>query len=698
MPSDKPSSGFISPGALDGSPAAAVTQNGIFRREGEYWTIGLNGDALRLKDSKGLAYIAYLLRHPAADFHALYLIGGIASRSEAPAWDRLALDHENLEKSGMRIGNLGDAGELLDDQAESAYRHRLSELREELEEAKAFGKVERAGELEEEIDALTRELARAVGVGERKRRAASAAERARQTVTKAIKAVIKRIVRSNAVLGDIFSRCIKTGTFCSYQPDPQIRWEFTATNVEPPQPPATNAKAALPGRDYVQYSCGIIGVLPFSMAPRTRFVDREYESSVIRAAIDRADHHGGSLVMLAGEAGMGKTRLTIEMADYARHKGFASFVGRCFERDEPFPYLPFVQIIETMLAQAPSPDEFRSQIGDTAPELAQLVPSLRKTWPDIPQPMKLPEPQMRRFFFQSVAEALGCASRIRPHLLILDDLHWADESALELLTHLANPIAQLPLVIIATYRDEYSENNPALARTLEELIRQGLRPLKLSGLSKDSVAEMLNEQSHRQIPEGVVNAIFEESGGNPFFVEEVYQHLVEEGRIFDGAGRFRAELKIDEIDVPENVRLIIRRRLKRFSDAEMRALSAAAVIGRSFSFQLLSSTSQIDVDELFTTIDKAQRMRIIVSSSEGPGKQKPFTFAHELVRQTLLADISAARRQQLHFRVASEIERLHPAANNAHAGAIAEHLLKAGSFADRDTLLRSLVHAGDGSL
>ena len=138
---------------------------------------------------------------------------------------------EELEKAGIHVASLGDAGEMLDEQAKAAYRRRLAELREELEEAKELGNVERAEQAEEEIDALTKELSRAVGLGGRNRKAASASERARQSITKTIKAVLDRIAQSDAGLGDILSRCIKTGTFCSYQPDPDspIEWEFADT-------------------------------------------------------------------------------------------------------------------------------------------------------------------------------------------------------------------------------------------------------------------------------------------------------------------------------------------------------------------------------------------------------------------------------------------------------------------------------------
>jgi hypothetical protein len=665
-------------------------ERAIFCKEGEYWAIGYGRKSFRLKNTKGLGYLAHLLRHPTAEFHALDLVGGIASQREEGEANKsvhgLPRGDEDLEKAGIHIGGLGDAGEMLDDQAKVVYRRRLSELREELEEAKELGSVEHAEQAEQEIDALTRELSRAVGLGGRNRRAASASERARQSITKTIKAVLDRIAQSDATLGDVFARCIKTGNFCSYQPDPvfPIAWEFVDTTIEPAEEPTSNVDPApAPARtDHPQAAPLVLEVSPFSLAERTAFVGRESERGAIRAAIDRALSGRGSLVMLGGEPGVGKTRLAMEMAEYASRVGFRCLVGHCYERDEPFPFLPFVEIIESNLAQAASLDDFRRRMGDNAPELLQLVPSLRRVFPDVPQPLELPPAQQRRYLFQSVSEALGRAARTRSYLYIVEDLHWGDESSLALLVHLANRVAQLPVVIIGTYRDAYSENNPALVRTLEELIRLGIRPLKLGGLSRDAIAQMLHELSQGQSPESLVSLIFEESQGNPFFVEEVYRHLVEDGKVFDAAGQFRTDIKIDETDVPETVRLIIGRRLERLDENEMRVLAAAAVIGRSFNFQLLTAISQIDVDELFAVIEKAQKMGIIVASSGGP--QKPFTFTHELVRQTLLASISRPRRQQLHADVADAIARLHPDAVKERAGDIADHLIKAGSFATGD--------------
>src|SRR6202167_2545364 len=688
-------------GGAASSPPSNVhaSRKGVFRREGDYWTVGFGETSFRLKDAKGLAYVAHLLRHPDVSFHVLDLVGGIPSEIDQGRNNRIGLPRggEDLEAAGIHVGGIGDAGEMLDDQAKAAYRRRLSELREELEEAKDSGNVARAEQAEEEIDALTQELSRAVGLGGRNRRSASASERARQSVTKTIKAVVERIARSDTALGDFFSRCVKTGTFCSYQPAPDfpVAWEFGPSTVEQDQDSSSTDDTAAVRIDHPGTSLPMLEVSAFS-PEGTAVVGRETECSAIRATIDRAQDGHGSLVMLFDGPGVGKTRLAMQMAEYASNKGFRCAVGRCYERDEPVPYLPFAEIIEGNLARAPSLDDFRRRMGDNAAELAQIAPSLRRAFPDIPQPLELPPAQKRRYLFQALSQALAFASQTRSYFFVLEDLHWADESTLALLVHLANRVAQLPVVIIGTYRDSYSENNPALTRTLEELIRLGIRPLKLDGLTKDAVAQMLRGLSKREAPESLISLFFDQTQGNPFFVEELHRHLLEEGKLFDAAGHFRTDNTVDDIDVPENVRLIIGRRLERLDENEKLVLAAAAVIGRSFSFRLLAEISRIDVDELFGVIEKAQQMGIIVASAEGP--ERPFTFGHELVRQTLLAGIAVPRQQRLHAYVAEAIEKHDVGTAQERAGEIADHLLKAGLFAEHQRLVRYLALAGEAAL
>jgi hypothetical protein len=295
---------------------------------------------------------------------------------------------------------------MLDGQARLAYKRRLGELREKLEEAKEVGNVERAEQAEQEIDALTKELSRAVGLGERNRRVASASERAHQSITKTIKAVLERIAQSDARLGDIFARCVKTGTFCS-QPDPDmpIAWAFAAidagSTIEPADQPTAGQDLGPARADHPQAVPVVLEVSPFPLAERTPFVGRETERGAIRAAIDRALTGLGSLIMVWDGPGAGKTRLAMEMA-YASRKGFRCAVGRCYERDEPFPFLPFAEIIESNLAQATSLDDYYRQMGPNAVEMAQIAPSLRRVFPDIAQPLELPPALQRHYLFQSV--------------------------------------------------------------------------------------------------------------------------------------------------------------------------------------------------------------------------------------------------------------------------------------------------------
>jgi hypothetical protein len=157
MASETRSGRSLSAGTGDSKPSVRSAQKGIFRKEGEYWTVGYRGNAFRLKDTRGLGYIAHLLRHPAVEFHVLDLFGGIAGQREEDESNQsahgLPRGGDDLEKAGIHITGLGDAGEMLDEQAKVAYRRRLSELREEFEEAKERGNIKRAVQTEEEIDA-----------------------------------------------------------------------------------------------------------------------------------------------------------------------------------------------------------------------------------------------------------------------------------------------------------------------------------------------------------------------------------------------------------------------------------------------------------------------------------------------------------------------------------------------------------------
>ena len=180
-------------------------------------------------------------------------------------------------------------------------------------------------------------------------------------------------------------------------------------------------------------------------------------------------------------------------------------------------------------------------------------------------------------------------SRRTPLFLLLDDLQWADEATLELVHYLATRVGQLPVMIVGTYRDSRLDTSPALCRTLEELLRLGLRPLKLQGLSAEAVGQMLRNLSRQEPPLQLVRVISAETHGHPFFVEELYRHLVAEEKLFDTAGALRADVSVAEIGVPDTVRLVLERRLVRLGKEARAVLTAAVAISPCFRFELLQA-------------------------------------------------------------------------------------------------------------
>jgi len=213
-------------GRIEAAPVASTVADdvpavdlNVFRREGDYWSVVFEGETVRVRDLKGMRYLARLLADPGREFHVLDLV---SAESGGAAKVRTA----KLE--GLPSSGLGDAGEMLDATAKDAYRRRLREIEEDLEQAEAIGDTERAAQAAAERDFLVRELARAVGLGGRDRRAASASERARAGATRAIRQAILRITDHHIKLGAHLDRTIRTGTYCAYLPDTRapVAWRF----------------------------------------------------------------------------------------------------------------------------------------------------------------------------------------------------------------------------------------------------------------------------------------------------------------------------------------------------------------------------------------------------------------------------------------------------------------------------------------
>jgi class 3 adenylate cyclase/tetratricopeptide (TPR) repeat protein len=431
------------------------------------------------------------------------------------------------------------------------------------------------------------------------------------------------------------------------------------------------------------------GILPPSLTP---LVGRDSEHANLRRAVDEAlDGHGG-LALVAGEAGVGKSRLVAEIGGEAGARGMRVLTGHCVEMDSAPPYLPYVEMIEQAVSGPRSPLALHEALGDVAPEIARIAPALRRLFPDIAQPVELPPELARRYLWNSFHEFVGRGAQTQPLLLVLEDLHWADESTLLLTEYLAPLLREMPVQIIGTYRDDEIDISHPLSRVISQLGRRRLIDrISLRRLSSGEVRAMVEALAGQPPPEQLVRVIDSETEGNPFFVEELYLHLMESGVLFDERGRVRPNLKVDEVSVPESIRLVIGERLSRLSRPTREALVAAAVSGRVFAPDFVSEVAGLDTDTLIDALDEAESARLI-APFKGDGN---LIFTHELIRQTLLADVSTLKRERLHLQAANAIERRYADDLQEHAADLTHHLSRAGRSADRPRLVRYLTIAGE---
>jgi DNA-binding CsgD family transcriptional regulator/tetratricopeptide (TPR) repeat protein len=428
---------------------------------------------------------------------------------------------------------------------------------------------------------------------------------------------------------------------------------------------------------------------------RASFVGREPERGLLRRLADGAAAGRGGLAVIAGEPGIGKTRLTEEVAAEAVCGGIRVLIGHCEERQGSPPYLPFAEMLETAQRRLAVAD-FRLVLGDAAGEMARLLPGLRRSWPALPAPLALPPEQERRYLFTNVTEVLERLAGLAPLMVVLEDLQWADEATLLLVEHLARRVTQLPLLILATYRDTELDLGSVLARTLEELRRTGssyslvLRPLDIA-----ETAAMLLSLSGQEVPASALALIHRVGDGNPFFTEELFRHMTEEGLLVERAGSWHFAPAVP-VSVPPGVQLVIERRLCRLTAGVRDVLAVGAAIGPVFGFALMQELAGLGRDALLEALEEAARARLIVPAAAA--LDAGFSFAHELTRQTLLEGLSLPRRQAVHLRVADAMERLYAGQLAERAPDIANQLLLAGSAAEPGRSVRFLMLAGDRAL
>src|SRR5215216_6001505 len=399
------------------------------------------------------------------------------------------------------------------------------------------------------------------------------------------------------------------------------------------------------------------------------FVGRERELERLRQAVDAALAGRGSLQLLVGEPGIGKTRAAEELATFARVSGARVYWGRCREDEGAPAYWPWVQAIRSYARDA-HPVALAWQLGGGAAEVAQLIPEVAEKL-DI-EPAKGSDSEEARFrLFDSITSLLLAAARDRPLVIVLDDLHWADEPSLLLLRFAARELGSSGLLILGTYRDVELGRHHPLARVLTEISGlEGSARLPLKGLSVGAVERYIEMTAGAPAPAGLARAVHEQTDGNPFFVGEVVRLLASEGKLT--AGGSAAELQI-----PQGVREVVGRRLDRLSEETNEGLRIAAVIGRDFEEDLVWRVGQHEPESLMKSAQEAIAERLV--SDLGDGR---YSFAHALVRDTLYEELSPPKRSALHERAGLAIEEICGGNVDERLGELAHHFLEAAPRGD----------------
>jgi tetratricopeptide (TPR) repeat protein len=408
---------------------------------------------------------------------------------------------------------------------------------------------------------------------------------------------------------------------------------------------------------------------------RGRLVGRREELMQLQALWAMAGARRGHLALISGEPGIGKSRLARELMVYARLSGALVLTGGCYEYEAAVPYLPFVEALRAW-AETQTTEALCSQVGPGAPGLAWLVPELGARLGALEPDPPLPSSDERLRLFESLARLFQSLAAPHGLLLVLDDLHWADQGTLALLHYLLRRLRDAHFLIVAAYREGELDQAHPLAGALVEWNRERVATrVRLGRLSlADSGALLAALFGQESVTPEFAAAIHRETEGNPFFIEEVVKLLVEKGDIYRVAGAWDRKA-IEDLAVPQSIKEAIGRRLNRLSAACVETLQAAAMLGKTFAFEELAAAGTQAEDRLLDALDEAGAAQLI-----RPEVGEAFVFTHDKIREVLYEALNPIRRRRLHRRIGVGLEQLYadPAARAEHAPGLAHHFVLGG--------------------
>ncbi|MGH9005214.1 MAG: ATP-binding protein, partial [Acidimicrobiia bacterium] len=345
--------------------------------------------------------------------------------------------------------------------------------------------------------------------------------------------------------------------------------------------------------------------------------------------------------------------------------------GRC-EEEIGIPFQPFAEALGHYVAHATT-QALAAHVATYGGDLAALTPVLRDRLDGLPQSTGSDHEAQRHLLFASVTAMLTSASATRPMVVVLDDLHWADTSALLLLRHLVRAEGASRLTIIGTYRAGELDRAAALTDTLASLRREpGVERVELDGLADTDVSALMESGAGHDLGDlaGLGQQLRQETGGNPFFVLELLRHLLESGWLFREDGRWRARTDLAALGIPESLREVVGQRIGRLGEQPAALLTTAAVVGRDFDVSFVAALAGVSEEDAIDACDRAVGARLL--SEVAPGR---YSFAHAVIQYTLYETQGPTRRARTHRRVAEMLEGLLSRGPGPRVGVIARHWL-----------------------
>jgi predicted ATPase/DNA-binding CsgD family transcriptional regulator len=405
-------------------------------------------------------------------------------------------------------------------------------------------------------------------------------------------------------------------------------------------------------------------------------IGRAHDLTAMRLLVEQTKSGQGQVALVCGEAGIGKSRLVAEVKAFAASHGFLLLQGSCFPTDHAIPYAPLLDLLRSFFAghaQALLPAEVKQLAQAFLPLLPDLSYMLSDGAPPLP-PLD-PEQEKRRRF-EVLAHFIMTQAARQPTLLIVEDLHWSDDTSLEFLHYLARRCCFAhPLLLLLTYRSD--EVRPGLRHFLAQLERERLaQESLLTRLTRDEVEAMLRAifALPRSVRLELSDPIYALTEGNPFFVEETLKSLIAAGEIFYANGRWgRKELR--ELHIPHSVQDAVQQRTDQLSESARRVLTLAAVAGRRFDFALLQQLTHYDEQQLLLLMKELIAAQLVVEESA-----EQFAFRHALTRQAVYADLLVRERRTLHRTIADTMGNLYSTALDMHLADLSYHFYEAGAW------------------